>query len=161
MLGLSVAAATIVLDQASKLWLLNVFGLGDRGRVPILPFADLILLWNPGISYSLFQQGGMVGRIVLLTIAAAAVLLMLLWMARETSAIGAAALGLLIGGAVGNGVDRLAHGAVVDFLLLHYGTFEWYVFNVADAAITVGVVLLVYAALRRDGSSAATHSDGR
>jgi signal peptidase II len=86
---------------------------------------------------------------------------MLLWMARETSAIGAAALGLLIGGAVGNGVDRLAHGAVVDFLLLHYGTFEWYVFNVADAAITVGVVLLVYAALRRDGSSAATHSDGR
>jgi signal peptidase II len=148
-LGLMVAGVTLVLDQALKLWILFVYELAGRGRVPVLPFMDLVMVWNRGISYGLFQQDGAFGRFVLFAISAVASVFLLAWLRREGSRFSAVALGLILGGAVGNAIDRLAYGAVADFVLLHAGGWEWYVFNIADAAIVVGVALLLYAAIWR------------
>ena len=147
-LGLITAAATALLDQALKLWLLFVFDLQSRGVVRLTPFADLVLIWNKGISYGLFQQDGPLGRWVLLALTAGAVTLLWIWLAKSTSRLMVVSLALIIGGAVGNAVDRLAYGAVADFVLLHLTTasfsFKWYVFNLADAAIVAGVAGLLY-----------------
>jgi signal peptidase II len=148
--GLVTALATAALDQASKLWLLEVFRLGERGRVVIAPVLDLQLTWNPGISYGLLQQTG-IGRWILLAVSVGAVLLLWVWLARAHSRLAAIALGLIIGGAVGNAIDRFVHGAVADFVLLHIGTgasrIDWYVFNLADCAIVAGVAGLLFDAL--------------
>lgn len=150
--GLAVAAVTAALDQASKLWLLLAFDLGARGVVPVTPFFDLVLTWNRGISYGLFQQDGPLGQWALLALTAIAVVLLWMWLARTDNRLAALSLGLVIGGAVGNAVDRLAHGAVADFALFHVtwggASYQWYVFNLADAAIVAGVVGLLYESLR-------------
>jgi len=147
-LGLLVAAASAALDQASKLWLLYVFDLRARAPVRLTPFLDLVMAWNKGISYGLFQQDGPLGQWLLLAIKMAAVALLLVWLARAGSRLTAVALGLIIGGAAGNAVDRLLHEAVADFILLHITTesfrFNWYVFNLADTAIVAGVAGLLY-----------------
>jgi signal peptidase II len=145
--GILIALVTLVLDQASKLWVLFVFDLPIRGRVPVLPFTDLVMVWNRGVSYGLFQQHTDVGRWLLIAVTLAVSLFLARWLWRETDAPNVIGLGLVLGGAIGNGIDRVAYGAVADFVLLHAGGFEWYVFNVADAAIVVGVVFLLYGAL--------------
>ena len=142
--GLIVAAIACAIDQASKLWLLNVFDLANRGIVHLAPFLDFVLAWNTGISYGLFPQESDFGRYVLLALKAGAVLVLWLWLARAELRLTALALGLIIGGAIGNAVDRLAYGAVADFVHFHVGGFSWYVFNLADAAIVVGVAGLLY-----------------
>jgi signal peptidase II len=150
-LGLMAALIATVVDQAAKLWLLYGFGLDERSRVPVTSFLDLVLAWNPGISYGLFQQTGPFGQWVLLALKVTAVVLLLVWLAQTRSHLAGLALGLIIGGAIGNGIDRLVHGAVMDFVLVHITaatwTFEWYVFNLADAAIVAGVIGLVYESL--------------
>jgi signal peptidase II len=146
--GLTVAVATALLDQASKLYLLFVYELGARGRVAVTPFLDLVLTKNTGISYGLFQSQGALGQSILLTVKAAAVVFLTVWLARSTTRLTALSLGLIIGGAVGNAIDRLAYGWVADFVLFHIDTatwrFYWYVFNLADVAIVAGVVGLLY-----------------
>ena len=146
--GLITAAVTAVLDQALKLWLLFAFDLQSRGVVRLTPFLDLVLVWNRGISYGLFQQDGPLGQWVLLALTAFAVTLLWIWLARSTSRLMSVSLALIIGGAVGNAIDRVAYGAVADFVLLHLTTasfsFKWYVFNLADAAIVAGVAGLLY-----------------
>ena len=124
-LGLAAAAVTALLDQALKLWLLFVFDLQTRGIVRLTPFLDLVLIWNKGISYGLFQQDGPLGQWALLALTATAVALLWIWLARSTSRLMALSLGLIIGGAVGNAIDRLAYGAVADFVLLHLTTGEF------------------------------------
>ena len=150
-LGLTAAAITSVLDQASKLWLLNMFGLADRGVVEVMPFVELVLTCNTGISYGWFQQEGPFGQGALLALKVVAVALLWIWLAKASSRLSAVALGLIIGGAIGNGIDRLAYGAVADFVLLHMETatwrFNWYVFNLADVAIVAGVIGLLYESL--------------
>jgi signal peptidase II len=150
-LGLAAAAIACVLDQASKLWLLKIFDLADQGVVKIMPFVDLVLTWNTGISYGWFQQEGPFGQWALLALKVVAVALLWIWLAKASFRLSAVALGLIIGGAVGNGIDRLAYGAVADFVLLHVETatwrFNWYVFNLADVAIVAGVVGLLYESL--------------
>ena len=147
-LGLMTAATTTLLDQALKLWLLFVFDLPNRGIVRVTSFFDLVLVWNRGISYGLFQQDGPLGRWVLLALTAGAVTLLWIWLAKSTSRLMVVSLALIIGGAVGNAIDRAAYGAVADFVLLHLTTtsfsFKWYVFNLADAAIVAGVAGLLY-----------------
>jgi signal peptidase II len=147
-LGVAVALVTALLDQATKLWLLFVYRLGERGLVPVAPMFDLVLAWNKGISYGLFPQDSAAGQWLLLAIKAAAMVLLGLWLLRAKSRLVAVSLGLIIGGAIGNGIDRLAYGAVADFVLFHITTatfsFRWYVFNVADAAIVAGVIGLLY-----------------
>ena len=146
--GLIVAAFAALVDQAIKLWLLFGIDLGARGTVPLTPFLDLLLVWNTGISYGWFQQSGPAGQWALLAVKAVAIALLWIWLARAGSRLTAVALGLIIGGAIGNAIDRLAYGAVVDFALFHVTTatwtFNWYVFNLADAAIVAGVAGLLY-----------------
>lgn len=150
-LGLIVAATVSVLDQALKLWLLFAFDLAAKGRVAVAPFVDLVLTWNTGISYGWFQQDGASGQWLLLAFKAAAVGLLWIWLARVGTRLSALAIGLIIGGAVGNAIDRLAYGAVADFVLLHIETaswrLHWYVFNLADVAIVAGVAVLLYESL--------------
>ena len=150
-LGLAVAIAAAAVDQASKLWIIYGADLGARGRITLLPFLDLVLTRNTGISYGLFPQEGPLGQWALLALKAIAVVLLWIWLARASSRLTAVALGLIIGGALGNAIDRLAYGWVADFVLLHVTTatfnFEWYVFNIADAAIVAGVVGLLYETL--------------
>ena len=115
--GLIVAAIVAVVDQASKLWLLYVFDLGAKGQVHVAPFTDLVLTWNTGISYGWFQQDGPLGQWALLALKAIAVALLWIWLARAGTKLAAMGLGLIIGGALGNAIDRFVHGAVVDFVL--------------------------------------------
>ena len=150
--GLALGAVTCAIDQAVKLWLLHGFDLGSREQAAIAPFVDLVLTWNTGISYGLFPQQSSLGTWLLLGFTAAAVVFLWFWLARAASRLTALALGLIIGGALGNGLDRLHWPGVMDFVLLHVETanwsFRWYVFNVADVAIVAGVVGLLYESLR-------------
>lgn len=149
-----VALVVFVLDQALKLWALFVFDLAAKGRVAVAPLFDLVLVWNTGVSYGLLQQDSDFGRWALVALHVVASIAITIWIAREKDTLSALALALILGGAVGNGVDRVAYGAVVDYALLHWGEVTWYVFNLADAAIVAGVLLLLYGALR--GSKGAT-----
>ena len=146
--GVIAAVVSLILDQASKLWLLYVFDIGRRGSVAVTPFFDLVLAWNTGISYGWFADQGPTGQAVMLAFKAIAVIVLAVWMARSTTRLATIALGLIIGGAIGNAIDRLAWGAVVDFALLHVEiagkTYNWYVFNLADVAIVAGVAALLY-----------------
>lgn len=149
--GLIAAIAALALDQATKLWLLFVFDLGRRGAVALTPFFDLVLAWNTGISYGWFSDAGAAGQAILIGVKAIAVVVLAVWMARASTRLATVALGLIIGGAIGNGIDRFSWGAVVDFALLHVRigdkTFNWYVFNLADVAIVAGVAALMYDSL--------------
>jgi signal peptidase II len=143
----ALAFAVFVLDQAIKLWALFLFDLGDKGRVAVLPVFDLVLIWNQGISYGLLQQDSEFGRWALVALHVAASIAITFWIARERQAVSCWGLALILGGAVGNGLDRILYGAVVDYALLHWGEVTWYVFNLADAAIVAGVALLLYGAV--------------
>lgn len=149
--GVTTALLTALLDQALKLWLLYGFELGKLGRVVILPFFDLVLVWNRGVSYGWLSQDTTPGMWMLLGFKAMVVVVLWAWLARAESRLTAVSLGLIIGGAIGNAIDRVAHGAVVDFALLHITTatfsFNWYVFNLADVAIVAGVAGLLYETL--------------
>lgn len=146
--GLVAAITTLVLDQATKQWLLQVFDLPRRGAFEVTSFFDLVMAWNTGISYGWFQNQGPVGQTLLVALKAVAVVVMAVWMARSQTWLASLSLGLIIGGALGNAIDRLLYGAVVDFALLHVQiggtTYNWYVFNLADVAIVAGVVGLLY-----------------
>jgi signal peptidase II len=149
-LGAVLAVTTLALDQASKLYLLFGYDLPVREPLVLAPFLDLIVVWNRGISYGLFQQETELGRWGLLAISIAAAVGLSVWMARSGSRLLAASLALIVGGALGNAIDRVAYGAVFDFAHFHVGSFSWYVFNIADAAIVAGVIGLVYDALVLD-----------
>ena len=147
-LGIIAAAAALILDQASKLWLLNVFDIGRRGLTRVTSFFDLVLAWNTGISYGWFSDSGQTGQILLIGFKIVAVVVLTVWMVKAHNRLATLSLGLIIGGAIGNAIDRFAYGAVVDFVLLHVEiggqTYSWYVFNLADAAIVAGVIGLLY-----------------
>jgi signal peptidase II len=157
--ALAVAVVTAAVDQAAKIWLLFGLDLPARGIVRLTPFLDLVLTWNTGISYGLFRQQGPFGQGVLLALKAVAVVLLWIWLARSSSRLAALSLGLIIGGAIGNAIDRLAYGAVADFVLFHVTTatfsFNWYVFNLADVAIVAGVIGLLFETLIGTGAAKA------
>lgn len=150
-LGALIALAVLALDQASKYWAVAVLDLGNRPPITLLPFLDLVLAQNHGISYSLFRAEGLGGRLVLIGVALAALCVMAVWLARTPSRLTALGLGFVAGGAAGNVIDRIRTGAVIDFLYFHtpvfLGPLSNYVFNVADAGIVAGVCLLLYESL--------------
>lgn len=148
-LGLAVVLATALVDQAHKWWMLSVYGIREGMRIAVTPFLDLVFVKNIGISYSLLQAGTLAGQILLASFALAASLALWVWLTRPaTTRLMAWSLALIIGGAIGNAIDRLAYGAVVDFALFHIEiggkTYNWYVFNLADVAIVAGVAALLY-----------------
>jgi signal peptidase II len=149
--GLIAAVVTLVADQASKLWLLDVFDLAHRGTVRVTPFFDLVLAWNIGISFGWLQNDSTVVQLALMAVKALAVVALAIWMVRSRTLMATIGLGMIIGGAVGNAIDRIAYGAVIDFALFHLQigekTFNWYVFNLADVAIVAGVIALLYDSL--------------
>ena len=146
--GAIAAILTLALDQASKLWLLFVFDIGGRGTVKVTPFFDLVLAWNIGISFGWLQNDSQLVQAGLMVVKAVAVIALGIWMARSRTPLATVGLGLIIGGAIGNAIDRLAYGAVLDFALFHLqiagNTYNWYVFNLADTAIVAGVAGLLY-----------------
>ena len=143
-LGLAVACAIFIVDQVHKWWMLGPFDIAGRQPVTVAPFFDLVLAWNRGISYGWFAQDTDAGRWGLIGLSVVVTAGLWLWLAQARRALAAAALGLVIGGALANTVDRIVHGAVADFFLLHGFGFNWYVFNTADMAIVAGVGLLLY-----------------
>ena len=156
LLGLSLTVTTIVLDQVHKWWMLTVFDIQNKGRVAVLSFLDLEFVKNTGVSYGLFLQNTRQGQWILASFAGLAVCAMAIWLARGvTSKLVAISLGLIMGGAASNAVDRLSLGGVADFFSLHAYGFHWYVFNLADVAMVAGVVGLIYDSLgpsRKDAS---------
>jgi signal peptidase II len=142
--GLCAAVAAFLADRCHKLWMLRVFNIESRQPVHVAPFFDLVLAWNTGISYSLLSADTSAGRDRLLAMTLVATLVLVVWLWRTRRRITAGALGLIIGGALGNVFDRFTYGAVADFFYFHVGEFSWYVFNLADVAIVAGVALLLY-----------------
>lgn len=153
--GAVAAAAILAADQALKAWMLGPFDLPERGRVAVLPFLDLVMVWNRGVSYGLLRQDGELGRWLLIGLGLAGAALFAWWLRTADRLLPALSLGLVIGGALSNVLDRVLHGAVADFFLFHVGGFQWYVFNVADAAIVAGVggLLLAWATERRENAT--------
>ena len=155
-IGALAALVTLVLDQASKWWLLNVLDIAERAPVRVTPFFDLVLQWNIGISFGLLQNDSPAAQLALMLVKVVAVIALAIWMARSQTILATIALGLIIGGAIGNVIDRLRFGAVVDFLYFHAGSWYWPAFNLADSAICLGVaaMLLDGLLLRRDAPQA-------
>ncbi|WP_375574299.1 signal peptidase II [Ahrensia marina] len=143
-LGSLIALTGLVVDQVVKTWLLFGFDLGQQGRVFITPFFDLVLVWNRGISYGLFAADSQAQVWFLVAVKAAITLALIIWLVRNADRLTAIALGLLIGGAIGNTIDRVLYGAVVDYASLHALGYYWYVFNLADVWVVAGVALLLY-----------------
>ena len=137
--GAALAAATVLCDQLHKAWMTTIFDGSQRPKITVTPFFDLVLVWYPGISYGLFKQNSDAGRWVLIGFAVAAALALTYWLAQVQTRLAAASVGLVIGGALGNAIDRIHYGAVADFFLFHVSGFSWYVFNLADVAIVAGV----------------------
>jgi signal peptidase II len=143
-LGGMVAAAVVVVDQVVKIGVLAHSDGSELDSTPLAPFLDLTLRWNRGISFSLFAGNSAANEAALLAVTLVATGLLTWWLVRSQSALPAVGLGLIIGGALGNAIDRVAHGAVIDYLDLHAFGRHFFVFNVADAAINIGVVLLIF-----------------
>lgn len=138
------AAITFLLDRASKWFVFEVLHIAQYPRPRVLPFLDIVLVWNPGISFGMLQSGSDLAPVLLTAFALVVVAGLFVWMARARSRLLAAAIGLAVGGALGNVFDRLLWGQVLDFLFVHLGAFDWWpVFNVADAAIVVGFFMIV------------------
>lgn len=140
-----VALGTAAIDQAHKWWMLLVYRIAEKGRVALTPFLDLVFVKNTGISYSLLDQDSYSGQLALAGFAGVAALALWAWLVRgATNRLMAASLGLIIGGALGNAIDRIVLGGVADFFSAHAFGFYWYVFNLADVAIVAGVIGLLY-----------------
>ena len=138
-----VTLAVVLVDQIVKAGVLAYSAGSDVDPRSLTPFLDLALRWNRGISFSLFARDSALGQIALVALTLAVTGLLTVWLLRSGSALPAVGLGLIIGGALGNAIDRVAHGAVVDYLDLHAFGRHFFVFNIADAAINIGVALLI------------------
>ncbi|HHN66475.1 MAG TPA: signal peptidase II [Thermopetrobacter sp.] len=155
--GLLCAALAFLADQGFKLVMFRIvdFDAWPLPRIRLAPFFDIVLAWNRGVSYGWFTQQSDAGRWLLTAVALAVSAALLWWLARQRRAVPAAAIGMIIGGALANALDRVIHGAVADFFWFHVGAFSWYVFNIADVAIVAGVILLLYDSFTHDGRDAA------
>ncbi len=147
LLGAAAAALVFTADQGSKWWVLNGLDLPDRGSVAVLPMLNFTMVWNRGVTFGLLNGLGAWSSWLLAAAALAIVVALGFWLARAERPLVAGALGAIAGGAVGNVLDRLRFGAVVDFIHAHAFGWSWYVFNVADAAIVCGVAALVFDSL--------------
>lgn len=141
-LGLSAAVLVLAADQFSKVYFLDLMQQNPAG-IAVLPFFNLVMVWNTGVSFGLFQEDSAMRSWTLIGVAVAVMIWLLVWMWRAQQRLIALSLGVIIGGAVGNIIDRLRFGAVFDFLDFHAFGWHWPAFNVADSAIVVGVCLLL------------------
>ncbi len=153
-LGAGTAFFAAAIDQLFKGWMIGVFDAGPVRKMMLAPFFDLVLVWNRGISYGLLKQEADAGRWALVAFSLIAVIALAYWLANVHTRFSAIALGLVIGGALGNAIDRVRFGAVADFFSFHIGGFQWFIFNLADVAIVAGVAGLLYDSLKASHKSA-------
>jgi len=152
--GVSVALAAALVDQLLKAWIIGLLDAAPVHKIVLTPYFDLVMAWNRGISYGLLRQDSDAGRWVLVVVTLAVVLALAYWLAQLQDRLPALSLGLIIGGAMGNAIDRIRFGAVADFFSFHIGSFYWYIFNLADVAIVAGVAGLLYDSLMASHKSA-------
>ncbi|MFL5283995.1 MAG: signal peptidase II [Rhodopila sp.] len=146
-LGLLAGLVVLAADQASKWWVLNVLDLPELRQVVLLPVLNLTMVWNRGVTFGMLNGLGAWGHVILAMVSLGVVAALGVWLRRAEDAIVGTAIGAIAGGAIGNVIDRVRFGAVVDFIHAHvdtpWGDLSWYVFNVADAAIVCGVAALI------------------
>jgi signal peptidase II len=148
LVGLAVALAVIALDQASKKWVLSEWPEARYGRVPVVRFLDFAVNWNRGVSFSMGNNLGDYDRIIFAALALTVCAGLVVWMAKGARPMVLGALGLIVGGALGNSIDRIRYGAVEDFLYVHIGAFDWWpIFNLADSMICIGAGLMIFDSL--------------
>jgi signal peptidase II len=142
--GLAAAVVVAVLDQLSKAAVLGFFaGPAFGAHERITPFFNLVLTYNRGMSFGLFNNGAGVNALLFSLVAASIIAVLVYWLSRVDSPFLAVAIGLVIGGAIGNVIDRVRFGAVVDFLDFYLGSWHWPAFNLADSAICIGVAAML------------------
>lgn len=146
-LAWGLAGLLFLLDRISKYWIVEVYDLVEKGSVSVLPFFNLTMVWNYGISMGLLTASDDLGRWLLIAGTSAVVVMLIFWLRQEVVRRNCIAIGMIIGGAIGNIWDRFEYGAVADFIHLHLAEYSFYVFNVADAAISGGVLILLLDAL--------------
>ena len=140
-LGLVLIIISLILDQASKFYMVNVV-MNPPKVIPVTSFFSLVMAYNTGVSFSMFNDYGLTGTYVLIGVSIAISIMFLVWLFKAQNKILASGLGLIVGGAIGNLIDRIYYGAVVDFLHFYYKEFSWPAFNLADTFITIGVMLI-------------------
>lgn len=145
--SLLLSLITILLDQASKWWVLEILRLNERPPIEITPFFNLAMVWNHGVSFGMFSEARL--PLLLIAVALVVVTILLRWLANNTDKWAALGIGLVIGGAFGNVIDRVRFSAVADFLDFHVAGLHWPAFNVADSAIFMGVVVLCIESMMR------------
>jgi len=155
--GLLIAVVVAALDQASKWWIITQV-MDPPRYVEVTPFFNLVMAWNRGVSFGLFNNDSPYNAWVLTGLATVIVIALLVWLVRSEGKMVLVGIGLVVGGAVGNVVDRLRYGAVADFLDFHVAGLHWPAFNLADSTITVGALLLVLDSLFR-GSETPKNGD--
>ena len=141
-LGLKIVLLIFTLDQATKWWIVNEV-MNPPRVIPVLPSFNLVMGWNRGVSFGIFDTASPPNQWLLIGLALIIVTVLLIWLKRADSRLISVALGLIVGGALGNVMDRIHYGAVADFLDFYVGDFHWPAFNVADVGITIGVIVLV------------------
>ena len=141
-LGLIIAAVAFAVDQLSKNFIANLFA-ADAAVKSFGSYFNVVEAWNTGVSFSMLNNGGVWGTVLLSIFAIAVVVFLLSWLKNEPSKTVQVALGLIIGGALGNVADRIRFGAVYDFLDFHYRTWHWPAFNAADSFICIGAFLII------------------
>ena len=140
--GLVVAIAVIVADQLSKYYILYHF-LGLNSYIRFGDYFNVVRAWNTGVSFSMFNNYGNIGVYILSAIAITVVVALFIWLKSEKDKVIQIALGMIMGGAIGNVIDRLRSGAVFDFLDIHIGDSHWPAFNIADSFICIGAGLII------------------
>lgn len=142
LLGLFIALTAFTADQLSKFYVFK-FVVEQGSPYKVCDYFNIVSAFNKGVSFSMFDNGGIWGRVILILFALGVVVFLLLWMKDEVSRFVRFSLGLIVGGALGNVVDRLRMGAVYDFLDFHYNAYHWPAFNLADSFICIGAVLII------------------
>jgi signal peptidase II len=141
-LGLTILFLVFTLDQATKWWIVTEV-MNPPRFIPVFPSFNLVMGWNKGVSFGIFDTASPPNQWLLIGLALIIVAVLLVWLKRADSRLISTALGMIVGGALGNVMDRIHYGAVADFLDFYVGNFHWPAFNVADAGITIGVIVLV------------------
>lgn len=141
-LGFAIALVVVLFDQLSKYYMLNEV-LGEQAMIEVTPFFNWVRAWNTGVSFSMFNDYGSAGAIMLSVVAGVIVIALIVWLKNERDRLAQAALGMVIGGAIGNVIDRVRLGAVFDFLDFHIADSHWPAFNLADSFICAGAVILI------------------
>lgn len=141
-LGFAIALVVVLFDQLSKYYMLNEV-LGEQAVIEVTPFFNWVRAWNTGVSFSMFNDYGSAGAIMLSVVAGVIVIALIVWLKNERDRLAQAALGMVIGGAIGNVIDRVRLGAVFDFLDFHIADSHWPAFNLADSFICAGAVILI------------------